>query len=535
LKNNPGHIKKSTEDDLRLKAEKMLVGIGQHKRVAADQDMQALFQELQVYQIELEMQNDELKVANEELELQQLKFSGIYNLAPIGYFILNGYGVIEEVNNAGALLVEGGKTRLLGKRMSQFIAPEYTDTFYRFFKDMEGSHAKQSCQLKMVSRADNEFYAQVEGIAVNLLTGTPSQYYIAIVNITERIEASKKLAETKERLELSLEASSAGTWELDMDSMKFYLDEFNYDICAINQAGFDGHYHSFLDLIDPEDRQMVDEQFRKSINHQKEIDVVCRLANGKNGICYISIRGHVVNEHNQTGRLVGIMIDITDKKRVEDETTQLKQDQLKAIALATLNAEENEKRRISSALHDSVSQLLYGIKMKLGALDLGHSKAHIDISALIDQAIQETRNISFELAPSILVDFGLPATIDELVKRLSSPVMRIHAKIIGFNTREDLLLETTVFRIIQELINNCMKHAQTSLIRVVLKRGRHIEICVQDNGVGFNYHEQERSASGSGLRSIKNRISLYNGELIVDSAPGNGTTVKIVLNHKLVL
>jgi signal transduction histidine kinase len=118
---------------------------------------------------------------------------------------------------------------------------------------------------------------------------------------------------------------------------------------------------------------------------------------------------------------------------------------------------------------------------------------------------------------------------------LSSPVMRIHAKIIGFNTREDLLLETTVFRIIQELINNCMKHAQTSLIRVVLKRGRHIEICVQDNGVGFNYHEQERSASGSGLRSIKNRISLYNGELIVDSAPGNGTTVKIVLNHKLIL
>ena len=80
-----------------------------------------------------------------------------------------------------------------------------------------------------------------------------------------------------------------------------------------------------------------------------------------------------------------------------------------------------------------------------------------------------------------------------------------------------------------------MKHAEATLVRVIVKRGRHIEICVQDNGVGFNYHEQEKLASGSGLRSIKNRISLYNGELTVDSAPGNGTTVKIVLNHKLVL
>jgi signal transduction histidine kinase len=193
---------------------------------------------------------------------------------------------------------------------------------------------------------------------------------------------------------------------------------------------------------------------------------------------------------------------------------------------------KNERRRISDALHDSVSQLLYGIKMKLSALDLGHTKAHVDISKLIDQAIQETRNISFELAPSILLDFGLPATIEELVKRLSLPNMKIQAKIIGFATREDMLLETGIFRIIQELINNCMKHSHASLIRLTVKKGKHIEIQVQDNGVGFDYREQEKSTSGSGLRSIKNRIGLYNGELIVDSVPGTGTVVKIVLNYK---
>ncbi|TSD62906.1 PAS domain S-box protein [Inquilinus sp. KBS0705] len=532
MKANQDDINDPFENGLRIKAEKMLTDIGQRKLMTSDQDIQALFQELQVHQIELEMQNDELKTANEGLELQQIKFSSIYNLAPLGYFILNNYGVIEEVNNAGAFLIEGGKAGLLGKRMMQFVSHEYSETFYRFFKDMQGSQAKQSCQLKMISRANTEFYAQVEGTAISPLTGGGAEYYIAIIDITERIEAVKTLAETKERLELSLEASSAGAWELDLDNMHFYLDEFNYHMCAIPEGGFDGRYHTFLDLIHPDDRQLVDEQFRKSINHEKEIDVVCRLMNEKGGGCYASIRGHMISEPGQTKRLVGIMIDISEKRRIEEETVALKRDQQRIITLATLNAEENERRRISDALHDSVSQLLYGIKMKLSALNLGRTKASIDIGELIDQAIRETRNISFELAPSILLDFGLPATVDELVKRLSSPNMRIHAKVTGFETRDDMLLETTIFRIIQELINNCMKHANASLIRLDVKKNQHIEIRIQDNGEGFNYQEQENSASGSGLRSIKNRISLYNGELTVDSEQGKGTTIKIVLDHK---
>jgi PAS domain S-box-containing protein len=535
LKNKANVHTKHLKSGLRSKAERMLADIDQRSTMAGDGDMQALFQELQVHQIELEMQNDELKAANEELELQQIKFSGIYNLAPLGCFIVNGYGVIEEVNKAGASLVGGGKAGLMGKRMGQFVLPEFTETFYRFFMGMQATPTKQSCQVKMASTAGTEFYAQIEGTATSGPAGAAPQYYIAIIDITERIEAEKSLAETTERLELSLEASSAGTWELELESMKFYLDEFNYHICNIPATGFDGRYNSFLNLIHPEDREMVDEQFRLSINHEKEIDVVCRLINAQNKVCYASIRGHVISEAGQPRRLVGIMIDISDKKRIEEETYLLKQGQQKAVTLATLNAEESERRRISAALHDSVSQLLYGIKMKLSALNLGRGKAHDDINVLIDQAIQETRNISFELAPSILIDFGLPATIDELAKRLTTPKMKIQAKVAGFAIRDSLLLETTVFRIIQELVNNCMKHSGASLVKLEIRKHNRIEVKVTDNGKGFDYTEQEKSTSGSGLRSIKNRISLYNGELTVSAVPGKGTVVNIFLNNKPML
>jgi PAS domain S-box-containing protein len=530
LRNNENRINDELAEGLRQKAEKMLSDIGQRKTLVADDDMQALFQELQIHQLELEMQNDELKVANEQLELQQLKFSGIYNLAPLGYFILNSFGVIEEVNNAGAHLIEGGKAGLMGKRLTQFILPEFTDVFYQFFKDMQATHSKQSCQLQMRSGTGVAFDAQVEGRAIRPQINAPTQYYIAVVDISERIEAEKSLAATKERLELSLEASSAGTWELELETMKFYLDEFNYHICTIPEGGFDGRYHSFLDLIHPEDRLGIDEAFRKSINYEKEMDAVCRLINTQGKTCYAGIRGHLINGPAQTKRLVGIMIDITEKKSNDEEKMQLKQEQQKAVVLAALNAEVNERQRISDALHDSVSQLLYGIKMKLGTLNLSHSKAHMDISELIDQAIQETRNISFELAPSILLDFGLPATIEELVKRLSTPGMQIQAKVTGFATRQGVLLETSIFRIIQELINNCMKHANARHVTIHLKKSKYIQIEVKDDGDGFDHKASESATGGSGLRSIKNRISLYNGELEVNSTPGQGTCVKVLLH-----
>ncbi|SDE96064.1 PAS domain S-box-containing protein [Mucilaginibacter pineti] len=518
--------------NLRMKAEEVLQKLGEAGSNVNEKDMQVLFQELQVHQIELEMQNDELSTANQELELQQLKFASVYDLAPVGYFILTQAGLINEVNNAGTSLMQAGKATLMSKPLRMFVAQEYIDHFNTFYHALRYG-GRHTCQLKLISTSGREFYAQIEGIFTSEQSPALRQYYIAVIDITERIQAEKNLAEVKERLELSLEASSAGTWELELETMRFYLDEFNYNICAVPGGKFDGKYQTFINLIHPEDREMADEHFRTSINQEKEIDVVCRMVNTEGKICYAGIRGHVIALPGQQKRLVGIMMDITEKRRFEDETIRLKQNQQKNIALATLNAGENERKRISDSLHDSVSQLLYGVKIKLGLLnsDKDNIKAVLEISELLDLAIRETRNISFELAPSILTDFGLPATVEELVKRLSAKNMEIRAKISGFNERLDPLMEISIFRIIQELINNCMKHSGATLVKLTIKKNKNIDIEVKDNGKGFNVAEQEQLPGGSGLSSIKNRMNLYNGQMKIISEPGNGTTVNISLQH----
>jgi len=495
--------------------------------------VEKLLQELQLHQVELEMQNDELRIANEQLEHQQIKFSGIYDLAPIGYFILDKTGVINEVNDAGTGILETGKGSILKYSLQSFVTPDYSDTYHRFYRAMINTGLRQSCQLKMRSKKGKEFHVQVEGIAITPSPAHPLQCDIAVIDISERVEAEVSLAKTKERLELALDAAAAGTWELELDTMNFQMDEFNYQFFAITGSNFDGRYQSFIRLIYYKDREMVDQHFRTSLNNQKEIDVECRFINENGNISYISIRGHVITELKQSKRFVGIMMDITEKKRIEAESARLKDDHQKLIALATLSAENNERQRISDALHDGVSQLLYGIRIKLGALEQNNAKDTMrDLNNLLDMAIQETRNISFELAPSILNDFGLPATIEDLAKRLSTAEMKIKTHILSFNERLDLPLEISIFRIIQELINNCMKHSAANLIIVELKLNKFIEICVKDNGAGFDTGLQDVLPSGSGFSSIKNRISVYNGSMQVDSTPGLGTVVKIKLNYK---
>ncbi len=520
---------------LRASAERFLNDFDLNIQQFDIKDFKAVFQELQVHQIELEMQNDELRLVNLELERQRGRFSAIYDEAPVGYFILDHAGVIKDVNSTGLNLLQAPrKADVKGSRLHNYINSEDSEEYYRFFMHMLKARTPQECELKIRRAGNVQSLTRLQG---TVKTGHDDviECYIAMVDITARKRIEQELAETKERLELSLKASLAGTWELDLTTMKFFLDESSHRICNMSDTTFTGSLTDFIKLIHPQYRKEVEDQFRVSINHNKEVDVICRLRDTGDKDCYTVIRGHIIPDEEEGKRFVGIIMDITEKTQMEKYSRRLVTEQRNKIAAATLSTEENERRRISGVLHDSVSQLLYGIKMKLR--QVGKQKnASEEINAiniLLDEAISETRNISFELAPSILTDFGLVATVEELSRRLSSKDLRISFKTVGVIPRMDLLLETNIYRIIQELINNIMKHSGASELNIEIRKNKMIEIIVKDNGNGFDVSAQEASASGSGLSSIKNRLTLYNGKLHIKSTPGTGTTVQVKLSDSI--
>ena len=497
----------------------------------SDLEKDRLLQELQVHQFELEMQNDELRRTNEELEMQRIRFLGIYELAPIGYFILDSYGNIRDVNSVGSKLLDIDKGDILGRRFMTFIETANRNNFHLFFNDIINLHERRSCQMQFTSYSGKTFFGQLEGIAIEATPSNTTTCYLAVIDISERIEAVAKLEETKERLELALEASDAGTWEYDYETGKIFLNDSNYHICGIDDTTYTGEYQNFLNVVHPNERYTVDQHLRTCINDEKEVNIEFTIVrHGQE--CYVSMRGHLIRRPENVKRFVGTIMDISEKKRFETEAQQLKVEQQRNISKAIITTEAIERKRISESLHAGVCQLLYGIKLNIQ--QMGSVKTLEDplsnMSKLVDLAIKETRNIAFELAPSILNDFGLPITIEEICKRLSTPGLSIRSETKGLNKRLGPSIETCVFRMIQDLINNAIKHSGADEILVKVRKGHALEITVADNGRGFDPESLSRNTQGTGLRNVSSKAKLYDGTVEVKSQPGEGTCVKIILN-----
>ncbi|MDB5013032.1 MAG: domain S-box protein, partial [Daejeonella sp.] len=358
---------RSLLDQLRIEAEKMLTGSAKKNASnLSERQIKELLHELQVQQIELEMQNDELRISNNIIEEQSHKFAGLYALAPVGYLLLNNFGFIEEINDTGLKMLDIGKRLAINRRFQSFIRPEDNDQFHIFLQRVLSRKTRQSCQLTIITPKGNQFYVQIEGIAIdnNNEFKVTSQCYIALIDITERKKAQIIQQETSQRLEMALSASLTGTWEIDIQGNKISLDKFCYNIFELNPDEFDGSTDTFCSFIHPEDRDWVVKKLQASYNPKTELDIEHRILLKKNKIKYVAARGHVI-EHQQKACFVGIITDITERKQLELEAQQLKDNQQLVINEAALQGQENERERISSALHDSVSQLLYGIKLKV--------------------------------------------------------------------------------------------------------------------------------------------------------------------------
>ncbi len=516
-----GKTEKQKANSLRAEALLRLAAGGSQ---VAGRTLDEIFQELQVFQIELEMQNDELRLVNEDLELQRLRFAGIYELAPFGLFILDRSGLIIEVNTAGVELLRIDRKKIAGQPLYRFIGLEFTTEFHQFIHKLKTKGNKGRCRSKFRSGDGVEFDVQVEGLFIE----AAAQFYIGVVDISETIAFKHQLNASNDRLQLAVEAAQASTWELDPETMKLEIDQFGRRFSKIAKNRFDGTYSTFLDLVHAEDRAAVDQAFRTAINKQTEINLSCRFFCPDIEVCHADIRGHMLQMADGRPIIAGIMTDQTDKIRLEAESQKLRRDRQKEINAAILIAEERERQQISDVLHDSVSQLLYGIKLKLSMLGPSAPAGLVrEISTLLDEAVRETRNISYQLSPAILEDFGLIAALDELITRISTPSFRILTRVTGFKERIAPSAEIHIFRIVQELLNNCMKHSGASEVVIQLARTKNITIAVSDNGAGFKSGVD--TPHGTGLSSIRNRISVYNGTMSINPRAGGGTVVRVEL------
>lgn len=211
----------------------------------------------------------------------------------------------------------------------------------------------------------------------------------------------------------------------------------------------------------------------------------------------------------------------------------LRQKQLRSNAV--IEAEENERTRIARDLHDGIGQQLSAARLNVSGLQsLARDKTGEESMllqnalALLDESVKEVRQVSHQMMANTLLRSGLPHAVKEFMDRIGSRYLRVNLEIDGLAQRLDPGTEIVIFRVLQEAVNNIMRHANATEITLqMVKYDAELSVLVEDNGNGFHVEEVLRSNSGLGLRNIRSRVEFLNGQVFFDSYPGKGTTVNI--------
>ena len=210
--------------------------------------------------------------------------------------------------------------------------------------------------------------------------------------------------------------------------------------------------------------------------------------------------------------------------------------QQRARATAVLEAEERERRRIGADLHDSVGQLLAAAKLNLSALQHDLSAPPADHDRLrtaldtLDEGLREVRTLSHQLVPNALLRHGLSGAVRELIGRVAGPAgLHIHLDVLGMERGLPPALESMLYRTIQEVIANVVKHARATEVTIqLLHQGAEATVLIEDNGVGFDPTTlATRPDAGIGLRNLAARVEYVGGRFTLDARPGRGTIVSV--------
>ncbi len=312
-----------------------------------------------------------------------------------------------------------------------------------------------------------------------------------------------------------------------------YANRSPAEVLGYTKAQREQMGNQFLDIVHPEDVPYFVAQVQNMDTAKDgEVRVIeYHVIDAQRNVRWMQDRNAVFKRDAQ-GRVVekiGVTHEVTEQKKDQEEVIRLRLLQQKEVVEAVLRSQEKERERIGEALHNGIGQLLYAAQIRCDLLEemAGHNTKLIrELTEILSEAITETRNISFELVPTVLRDFGWEVAIKTLLERLSHPGLHLRFVSWGMDQRLSENLEISMYRIVQELLNNIVKHARATKAHVSIRKNvGQIVLKVKDNGVGFDPKKEGEKNKGIGLQSIQNRAKLLNAKLDIKSQLEKGTSV----------
>lgn len=302
--------------------------------------------------------------------------------------------------------------------------------------------------------------------------------------------------------------------------------------------------------------------YQEHINAQKELnnqtvinqvyDVEVNHLNQLNKMQYLELEKKELSIKNKNNLLFMVMLvfilvliglylayrNHRHKQRVKFQTTIIELNQKKSYA--ALEAEIQERKRIGKELHDSLGYLLSLAGLQASVLNkrrnLNEDKKNELLKSLIesiDEAFRELRSISHNLAPSLLSEYGLKGALKNISDKIhQSGKLKISFDVFGLEKKINPVIENVLFRTLQEIINNTIKHSEASELFIqIIQDKDQIAMMTEDNGIGFKTEDLQKK-SNFGLYHIESSVENLNGTLFIDSKLNRGTIISITIPLK---
>jgi two-component system sensor histidine kinase UhpB len=463
--------------------------------------------------------------AEETLQHAELKYRDIFENAVEGIFQATPDGRFIAANPAMArMLGYESPLELITHRVDierqQYVEPERRAEFQRLIQEQG---IVEGFELQVYRKDGSKIWTSENVRLVCDENGTPLHYEGTVENITERKRAEEGRAWMAAIVESSDDAIIGQTSDGTIVSWNSGAERI-YGYSPDEVRG-----RSISRLVPPDSSDELHRLYEKvrygeSIHHYETVRV------RKDGeLMNVSLTISPVRDG--AGIIVGISTiarDITERKRAEEVQSRL--------MLRVVTAQEEEQRRLSLELHDHMAQSLTAMMLGLKSLEkhcvTEASAKHLDeLQHLATQLAQEVRTLATQLRPPALDDLGLHTALSNYAQEWSKRSrIRSDFHCNGLiNQRLPAIIETTVYRIVQEALTNVLKHAQAKTVSIIVEyRGNRVRAIVEDDGCGFeadammSVPARERRL---GLLGMQERAALVGGTLNIESRPGAGTTL----------
>jgi PAS domain S-box-containing protein len=480
----------------------------------------------------------DLKISKENILYQEL-----FEVLPLAVFIHSNGRFIYANQEAADLHGLENASQLVDRPLVDFVHPDDIHKFQKIVLDNNETHNKKlHTELRIVLAHNKILDLEITSVPV-FFAGKQARLAICI-DRTEQKQIKTSLINHLMFLETLIDTIPNPIFYKNRKGVYLGCNKiFSTKILGLPPQEIIGKtIYDLPEVIFSKDADIYHEYdqklFEQSGVQVYESKVECADGIKRNFIFY---QATYVDDQGITAGLVGIMVDITELRRIEQDL-YCYQDKLRGLSSSMALAEEFERHKIAQNLNEQISQTLAVSKLKLGlvretAITMEMLQALDEIRELIGQAIKDARSLTFEISPPVLYEVGLKAALEWLVENVADQGT------ISYSYQDDGKVQdldddisVLLFRATRELLFNVAFHSNaTDSIVSFSEDDQNIYIQVEDNGVGFDLAKidgENSELSGFGLFSIRERLNHLGGRLEIESKPGEGTTVTIISPKK---